>query len=321
MHQLRLAIKENRTMKARLSRSIVHIVMLLSLLAALFSSQPAAPALAEGNAGGRDVYAGGDANADYIARFVLSASTITITPAASPTPADNDYTRINNAIQAASTGDTIKLLGTFDWTEANAAASWALGSDGVASTGDDYEILPPSGVNNVTLTADNLGDATIQGPGDLAGVNLESFLVFDASLSGASQSWTISNLQIQDFDLSIGFFASGATDYNNTHITNNHIRIASDLNATVAPADVNQNIGIHFSFGTNQVISGNTIDIQGNAVSDSAGGNFASDVGMQSNTSGGSAYDGLQITNNTINVLGERAWTHQQHHGQRQQVH
>ena len=93
------------------------------------------------------------------------------------------------------------------------------------------------------------------------------------------------------------------TDFNNTHITNNYIRIASDLNATVAPADVNQNIGIHFSFGTNQVISGNTIDIQGNAVSNSAGSNFATDVGMQSNTSGGSVYDGLKITNNVIRVL------------------
>src|SRR6476646_4298655 len=68
--------KENRTMKVRLSRSIVHIVMLLSLLAALFSSQLATTALARGNASGR---AGGDANADYIARSELLASIITIT--------------------------------------------------------------------------------------------------------------------------------------------------------------------------------------------------------------------------------------------------
>ena len=57
---------------------------------------------------------------------------------------------------------------------------------------------------------------------------------------------------------------------------------------------------------------------------------------MQSNTSGGAVYDGLQITNNIIHVLnaqdatnpqvvsgylGERARPHEQHHGQRQPVH
>ena len=31
--------------------------------------------------------------------------------------------------------------------------------------------------------------------------------------------------------------------------------MATDLNATVAPADVNQNIGLHYAFGTNQTIS------------------------------------------------------------------
>ena len=48
-------------------------------------------------------------------------------------------------------------------------------------------------VSNVTLTATSLGSATIQGPGDLAAINLEAFLVFDVSLSGASPGWTISN--------------------------------------------------------------------------------------------------------------------------------
>ncbi|MCM3873670.1 MAG: hypothetical protein ND895_23535, partial [Pyrinomonadaceae bacterium] len=227
-------------------------------------------------------------------------TTVTITPALTPTAGDNDYTRINTAIQSSVAGQTIILDGTFDWTEANAAASWALGSDGVASTADDYSILVPVNLNNVTFTANNLGDGTIKGPGDLAGINLEGVLVFDG---GDNQDWTISNIQFIDFDLAIGMFngAGGVDAFNNTHITNNHIRIASDLNATVAPADVNQNIGIHYSFGTNQVISGNTIDIQGNAIS--AGSNFASDVGMQSNTSGGNAYDGLQITNNIIHVL------------------
>jgi hypothetical protein len=85
-------------------------------------------------------------------------------------------------------------------------------------------------------------------------------LFFDG---GDNQGWTISNLQIFDFDLGIGMFAGsdGADAFNNTKILNNHIRVATDLNATVAPADVTQNIAIHFSFGTNQTIRGNTIDI------------------------------------------------------------
>jgi hypothetical protein len=38
----------------------------------------------------------------------------------------------------------VKLLGTFDWTETNAAASWALGGDGLTGTLDDYSILVPA---------------------------------------------------------------------------------------------------------------------------------------------------------------------------------
>jgi HYR domain-containing protein len=226
----------------------------------------------------------------------------TVMPATTPTAIDNDYLRIKIAVEAAMSGDTIMLSGTFDWTEPFAAASWALGNDGVVSTTDDYSILVPPGLNTVTFTAASLGAATIQGPGDLAAVNLEGVLVFDG---GDNQGWTISNIRFLDFDLSIGFFngAGGADAFNNTTITNNYIRIAQDLNATVAPADVNQNIGIHFSFGTNQTISGNMIDFTGDGVSDSAMGNFSSQVGMQSNTSGGSVYDGLQITNNILQVL------------------
>jgi uncharacterized repeat protein (TIGR01451 family) len=217
--------------------------------------------------------------------------------------ANNDYRRIQNALNAAASGDTIILSGTFDFTQPFAAAAWALGNDNTASTGDDYEVLVPAGLNNVTLTATSLGSATIQGPGDLAAVNLEAFLVFDASLSGASQGWTISNLRILDFDLSIGMFAVSSSDYNNTKIQNNFIRIPTDLNATVAPADVNQNIGINFSFGTNQSITGNSFQIPGDGVSDSGAGNFSTSVVMQSNTSGGSTYDGLNISNNVTHIL------------------
>jgi len=75
----------------------------------------------------------------------------------------NDYRRIQNALNAAVSGDTIILNGTFDFTQPFAAAAWALGNDNTPGTGDDYEVLVPAGLSNVTLTANNLGDGTIQG--------------------------------------------------------------------------------------------------------------------------------------------------------------
>jgi hypothetical protein len=231
------------------------------------------------------------------ANVTVFATTVTIVPATTPTAADNDYTRINNAIQSTFNGQTIKLLGTFNWTEANAALSWSKGSNGIAGDLDDYSILVPANINNVTFTADNLGDATIQGPGDLPGLDLEGVFFFNG---GDNQNWTLSNIRYLDFDLAIGMFSgAGGTDaFNNTHITNNYIRMARDIDG---PTDTAQNIAIYYSFGTNQVISGNTIDIQGDAVTTS--GNFAADIGMQCDTSGGNVYNGLQITNNTIHVL------------------
>ena len=222
--------------------------------------------------------------------------------ASTPTPTDNDYTRINNAVVGASPGDVIQLDGNFDWRETNAAASWALGSDGIAANSDDYSILVPPGLNNVTLTAAGLGSAEIRGPGDLPTVNLEGVLVFDG---GDNQNWTISNLRFVDFDLSIAMFngAGGIDAFNGTVIDNNYILVATDVNATVAPADTNQNIGIHFSFGTNQRISNNSIDFRGDGLADTPGGHTAASVGMQSNTSGGNVYDGLLIENNTLRVL------------------
>jgi hypothetical protein len=237
---------------------------------------------------------------------VLVANTIFVSPAPVDSPTDNDYLRIKNAVEAAGDGWSIILTGTFDWTQMNAAASWALGNDGVASTADDYTITVPVDLNGVTFTSSGgLGSAEIQGPGDLMGVNLEGVLIFDG---GDNQGWTISDLRFLDFDLSIGFFngAGGSDAFNNTTITNNYIRVPADLNTTAAPADPNQNIGIHYSFGTNQTISNNTIELVGNGVSDGTT-SFSSSVGMQSNTSGSNVYDGLVIDNNTINVTGALA--------------
>ncbi|MBK7212796.1 MAG: DUF1565 domain-containing protein [Bacteroidales bacterium] len=229
----------------------------------------------------------------------VKANNAFVTDVTSPTAVNNDYTRMRNAVDMLSNNWSLNLHGTFDFAETNAAASWALGNDDISGNDDDYTLYIPTGISGGTITApEGLGFATIQGPGDLAAANLEGFL---GLWGGSYQNWTISNLEIFDFDLGIGMFYNGVNDFNNTVVTNNHIRIATDLNTTVAPADVNQNIGIHYAFGTNQTISNNIIDIYGDGVSD--GINYSTSAAMQSNTSGGSVYNGLNITGNTINVL------------------
>lgn len=233
-------------------------------------------------------------------RRIGANAIINVSAGADTDAANNDYRRIQDAINSAISGDSIILSGTFDFTAPFAAAAWALGNDNTAATADDYSIDVPANLNDITFTANSLGDATIQGPGDLPTVDLEAFLIFNG---GDNQNWTISNLQIFDFDLSIGmFFGAGGSDaFNDTTIQNNVIRLAQDLNPTAAPADALQNIGIHYAFGTNQTIANNTIRFLGDGVS--AGATFSSEVGMQSNTSGGAVYDGLSITGNTLEVL------------------
>jgi uncharacterized repeat protein (TIGR01451 family) len=228
-----------------------------------------------------------------------------------PTPADNDFTRINDAVQAAADGAVIELQGTFDWTETNAAASWALGSDGVAATGDEFFLAVPP-LDDLTITAASLGDAVIQGPGDLPDVDLEG--VFDFTSSGGGGNYlnlTISNLTILDFDLPIGMFHGGGaiTAFSGTTVTNNYILMPADLpgNFSLAVGEPFQNIGIHYSFGDNQTISDNVIEIPGDGLSDRSDmdpGNHltAASIAMQSNTSGG-AYEGLLIDGNEIRIL------------------
>ena len=255
--------------------------------------------------------------------------------ATTPTPTDNDYTRIKNAVDAAVSGDTITLSGTFDWTEANAAASWALGNDGLAGGLDDFSILVPPNLNNITFTAASLGAATIQGPGDLASFDLEAVLFFDsfdlgagaakagkaqgsgpfgASAPGTNQGWTISNVRFVDFDVAILMFVEvdgSAVAYSGTQILNNYIRVARDLTGPVTGGvDQLQNIGLHFAQGTNETISGNTIELQGDGLSETGAttfDQFSSEVGIQSETSAPGIYNGLQITNNIVRVLNAQA--------------
>ncbi|MCC7510602.1 MAG: tandem-95 repeat protein [Planctomycetes bacterium] len=239
-----------------------------------------------------------------------------------PDAFDNDYTRINNAIQMTLVGVTlIELEGTFDWTETNANNSWQLGSDGITTAypgdvngdgrpdeNDDYTILVPLGAENVTLTSvTGLGSARVQGPGDVPTLYWESFITFwtaDVPAGADNRNWTISELELFDFDWTIGMFfgSNGSNAYDGTLIENNHIRMATDDRT-----DGFHNIGIHYAFGVNQTIRNNLIQIPGDGLSDTGASEISASVGMQCNTSGGAVFDGLLIEGNRIEVLNDAA--------------
>ncbi|MEZ6073122.1 MAG: right-handed parallel beta-helix repeat-containing protein [Pirellulales bacterium] len=235
-----------------------------------------------------------------LGQVLLQAGTIFVTPAITPTAADNDYTRIKNAVEAATAGDTIVLAenslgdGTFNWDEANALASWKFGNDGIddAGGGDDWTILLGAGQNDITVTAANLaiGDPdriAIVGPGDVATANLEG--VFVAYGNTTNTGWTFENFDILNFDNAIGFYYSG-DDYSDLTVENMRIQVAAD-----GSADANQNIGIHYGRGTNITIQDNLFEL--------TGGGDGTSFAIQSNTHGGTNYDGLSITGNDIVVL------------------
>lgn len=227
---------------------------------------------------------------------------ITVMPGTNTSVAENHYRVLSNAVGCALEGQTITIDGTFDLTDATAQAEWAKGNDGVATGSDNYRFVAPPNVNNVKLTANPQYSGFIQGPGDLPGANLEAVFVF---AGGDNKDWTIENLEIKDVDMAIAFFngAGGNDAFNNLKIQNNRIWIPKDLNVVDAPLDANQNIGIHYSFGTNQEIRDNIFEVDGTGVS--AAPNFSSSVVMQSNTSGANTvYDGLRIIDNTIKITG-----------------
>ncbi len=236
---------------------------------------------------------------------------ISVTAGSNTTMANNHYRLLSNAVGCLVDNQTLTVIGTFNFGNPTAMNEWAKGNDQMAGAPndlDDYSILVPSPVVNATVTATALGSGVIQGPGDLSNVSFEGPFFFNNNLpTSSNQGWTLSNLVIKDFDLSIGAFMDGtgnATAFNDFKIINNQIDIPVDLNGTTGGETGNaQNIGIHYSFGTNQLISGNSFNIDGTGTSD--GVNRSTTIVMQSNTSGGTLYDGLRITNNTFSVTGD----------------
>ena len=230
---------------------------------------------------------------------------------ATPSPADNDFLRLSNAINTtAVAGDDIVLQGTFDFTEPNAFNSWALGSDGLPNTFDEFVVtIPANGTrNNLTITAAALGNATIVGPGELDGQAFEG--AFGAYNDGLLQNLTISNLRFTGFENAISFLTGNVSDtqaaFNGLTITNNFISVPADSIGTDPDEQAIQNVGILLDSGINQTITNNVIELQGTGTSQAATGKFAASVGIQNenNNAVGSNVDGLNISGNTIRVIG-----------------
>ena len=216
-----------------------------------------------------------------------------------PTATDNDFLRLDLAIRTASPGEVVLLEGTFDWSEPHARASWALGSDGTAGTADDDRLTVPAGLDGVTLSAGQAGDATVAGPGDLPDRDLETFLFFP----GPNRDWTISNLNLLDFDVGVGFSTSSAVDFDGTTFQGNFVRVATDLNRDQAAADTQPNYGFRLAAGQGQTVVGNVFEIPGTGISD--GGAASKSVGLLlQSTLDLTGYDGLLIEGNIFQISG-----------------
>ncbi|HEV7221162.1 MAG TPA: hypothetical protein VGN42_00575, partial [Pirellulales bacterium] len=230
---------------------------------------------------------GTDADAGT-AGFQLPA-TVLVTAGADNSAADNDFTKLQNAVGAVADGQTLQLSGTFDWTSHFAAAAYAA-SNSTSSAHDIRGVLLPSGVNNVTITNSG-GTATIKSGGDFGDSIYSSFLfAADGPSALGNNNLTIENLNLTHFEAGIVLGWNSTGHFNGTHLQSNTITVAGDNGGT-------QNIAVYLWNGVNQQMTGNTIDFEANGTN--AGPSGPRSFGFQNGTTGGTGYDGLTISGNT----------------------
>lgn len=233
--------------------------------------------------------------------------TVNVTPTPTPSAFDNDYTRINNAIQSAAPGVIIELDGDFNWLEPNAFASWQAGSNGVggeghlfATGGDDWSVRLPAGVNGVIVRA-AVGGASVQGSEGDPG-NLFDDLAAFAIGYGDNQNWTFQGLTLRGFDIGIGMFVpdyNSAERFNGTQYLGNTIEIGPDS------GDAYGNYGIYAGYGESQAIAGNAISIDITGADGTTPAPNSRSIGIQiGDSSNTDAFDGLLISANQIAVSG-----------------
>jgi fibronectin-binding autotransporter adhesin len=227
-------------------------------------------------------------DSDAGAAGVQLPTVVTVTPGADTSLADNDFTRLQNAVGALATGQT---LGTYDWNETNASIAY-LASTNTSATSDIRGVKLYADVNNVTITSSD-SSAHIIGQGDLLDGMYDAFFFADDSANAGSDGVTIENLTVDDFEGGFIFGWNVTGFFNGTTINNNNITLGGDEEGT-------QNFGVYFTAGTNQSVTNNTVTFQADGTKVGLYGPRS--FGFQNTTTGGLAYDNLLIDGNTFQV-------------------
>lgn len=218
--------------------------------------------------------------------------TFTVTASADISPAENDFTRIENAVGCAVDGQTVNLSGVFYWNYTNSHAAY-MASSAHSSSADIRGVMIPAGVDDLTITSFDFGSA-VYNEGDFEDLYYEAFLFADDSPAAAgNNNLTISQLWLESFESGIvlGWNATGF--FNGTHILDNFITLGGDNYGV-------QNIAIYLWRGFNQQITNNHIYFNGAGTRTIGSG--ARSFGFQNATTGGSAYNGLEIGSNEFIV-------------------
>ena len=232
--------------------------------------------------------------------FALSISAFSqtvVTPVGSPSVSNNDFTVIQDAVTAASSGDIIDLQGTFDWTETNAYNSYVASSIGSIS-GDIRGIRLPN-VNNLKITS-STANAEIISPGDIN----DGALIFsscfyhpgDVSISGL----TVEKIHFNNFEGCVTLEWDSYSPADGTTIQNNVFTIAGDNGDAT---DWIQNIAVYLGGGTNQSVINNMFKFKANGTRTVgySGAATGASYGYQSATNP-NGYNGLTISDNTFQV-------------------
>lgn len=216
---------------------------------------------------------------------------VTVTSGGEISAADNDFTRIQNAVGAAADGQTIDIQGLFNWTTPLASAAY-LASTNTSTTNDIRGAVIPAGVDNLTITS-STSTGHIIGQGDLLGDIFDSFLFAEDGAIAGNTNLTIQNLNIDDFESAVTMGWNGTGVFNGLTVQDNDVTLAGDNEGT-------QNIAFYFSYGANEHLTGNTVTFQGDGTR--AIGTGARSYGFQNSTTGGTGYDGLVIDGNVFQV-------------------
>ena len=251
-----------------------------------------------------------------LASTAAAQSTVTVQAfsitGGTPSASDNDFTRIDDAVQAAGNGDTLILEGDFDWSQSDAMSSYTA-SQSTESYGYTWNETPitaliaPDGVSNVTIEAHASG-ASVTGfaKTDTRAGNTHGgtraypqpdlgFIYFG---EGNTDGWTVDGVVLREFERTIVFADSGTPgSAHNTTIQNCTIDISN--------WQVNMGVGIALrgSNSNNLLVDGNTFEMIVNSGSAAQSGYGYVTNAIRADSGGNEALRDAQIINNTFDAV------------------